>query len=54
MKSSEPTPRNAQGQCRTQETGLPWFRTWRSVYLFVLGSFVIWVALLYLLSVCYA
>ncbi len=27
-------------------TGLPWPRTWRGVYLAVLGSFVLWVALL--------
>jgi hypothetical protein len=27
-------------------TGLPWLRTWRRVYLFVLGSFALWVALL--------
>lgn len=27
-------------------TGLPWLRTWPGVYLFVMGSFVIWVALL--------
>jgi hypothetical protein len=27
-------------------TGLPWFRTWRGVYLFVFGSFLVWVVLL--------
>jgi hypothetical protein len=27
-------------------TGLPWLRTWRRVYLFVLGCFVLWVLLL--------
>jgi hypothetical protein len=26
--------------------GLPWLRTWRAVYLAVLGSFVLWVVLL--------
>jgi hypothetical protein len=26
--------------------GLPWFRTWRGVYLFVLGCFVTYVVLL--------
>ena len=25
-------------------TGLPWFHTWRGVYIFVFGSFVLWVA----------
>ena len=29
-----------------EETGLPWLGTWRGVYLFVLGSFVVWVVLL--------
>ena len=28
------------------DTGLPGFRTWRAVYAFVLGVFVLWVALL--------
>jgi hypothetical protein len=27
-------------------TGLTWLRTWPGVYLFVMGSFVTWVALL--------
>jgi hypothetical protein len=27
-------------------TGLPWPRTWRGVYLLVLGCFVMWVVLL--------
>lgn len=27
-------------------TGLPWPATWRGVYLFVLGAFVLWVILL--------
>ena len=31
-------------------TGLPGLRTWRAVYLFVLGSFVLWVGLLTLLT----
>jgi len=29
-----------------QPTGLPWFRTWRGVYWFVIGSFVVIVGLL--------
>lgn len=31
-------------------TGLPGLRSWRSVYLFVLGCFIVWVGLLTLLS----
>ena len=34
----------------TEETGLPFFRSWKSVYLFVLGSFVLWIALLVALT----
>ena len=34
----------------SEETGLPIFRSWKSVYLFVLGSFVFWVALLIALT----
>jgi len=31
-------------------TGLPGFASWRGVYAFVLGTFVLWVILLLLLS----
>jgi hypothetical protein len=31
-------------------TGLPWPRTWRGVYVFVLGVFALWIALLTLLT----
>ena len=34
----------------TERTGLPWFRTWRGVYLFVLGCFVLYVVLLTVLT----
>ena len=33
-----------------EATGLPWVRTWRGVYLLVFGSFILWVALLALLT----
>jgi hypothetical protein len=32
------------------KTGLPGLRTWRAVYLFVLGCFIVWVGLLTLLT----
>ena len=35
-------------------TGLPWFNTWRGVYVFVLVSFVIWVGLLLALTVTFS
>jgi hypothetical protein len=31
-------------------TGLPGFGTWRGVYVFVFGSFILWVALLFVLT----
>jgi hypothetical protein len=40
----EPSAREAE------DPGLPWLRTWKGVYLFVLGSFVLWVALLIVLT----
>ena len=33
-----------------EATGLPGLRTWRGVYLFVLGCFIVWVGLLTLLT----
>ena len=32
-------------------TGLPGLRTWRGVYIFVFGCFILWVALLLALTV---
>ena len=34
-----------------ETTGLPWFHSWRGVYVFVFGSFVLWVVLLVTLTV---
>jgi hypothetical protein len=40
---------------REQEaTGLPWPRTWRGVYLFVLGCFCVWLGLLIALTFFYS
>ena len=38
----------------TTNTGLPGLRTWRAVYLIVLGTFVFWVALLTLLPLVFS
>ena len=35
-------------------TSLPGLRTWRSVYLFVFGCFILWVLLLLALTVSYS
>jgi hypothetical protein len=37
-----------------ETTGLPGFRTWRGVYLFVLGVLVVWVGLLAALTRMYS
>ena len=34
----------------TEKTGLPLLRSWKAVYLVVLGSFVLWVGLLIALT----
>ena len=34
--------------------GLPGLHTWRGVYLFVLGSFILWVGLLVALTLVYS
>ncbi|HEY1716833.1 MAG TPA: hypothetical protein VGH42_00900 [Verrucomicrobiae bacterium] len=34
----------------SEETGLPFFQTWKAVYLFVLATFVFWIALLVALT----
>jgi hypothetical protein len=36
-----------------ESTGLPWPKTWKGVYLFVVGSFVLWLLLLYALTEFY-
>lgn len=33
-----------------EPTGMPWFRTWKSVYVFVLGSFLLYIVLLAIFS----
>ena len=35
-------------------TGLPCFKTWRGVYIFVLVSFIVWVGLLLALTVTFS
>jgi len=43
----EPRPEN-------EATGLPGFRTWTKVYLFVLGSFALWLGLLIALTLTFS
>ena len=50
---ADPTHPPAQ-PARDESTGLPGFRTWRRVYLFVLGCFVLWVVLLAVFSRVFA
>jgi hypothetical protein len=51
MKPFDATEPSAR---ESEETGLPFFRSWKSVYLFDLGSFVLWVALLVALTKMFA
>jgi hypothetical protein len=50
MNFGNSTNVEASSAGEAEPTGLPWFRTWRGVYLFVIGSFVVWVALLFALT----
>jgi hypothetical protein len=38
----------------TEQTGLPLFHSWKGVYLFVLATFIFWVALLVALTKIFA
>ena len=49
-RTRDDAPLDAQDEL----TGLPRFRTWRGVYWFVFGSFVLWVVLLLVLTVIYS
>jgi len=37
-----------------EDTGFPGIRTWRGMYVFVFGSFLLWVALLFALTVIFS
>jgi hypothetical protein len=40
----------AAGESCNEPPGLPWFRTWRGVYFFAFGCFVLYVVLLTVFS----
>jgi len=44
------SPVNVKSDSEDESTGLPGFRTWKGVYLFVLGCFAVWIALLVALT----
>jgi hypothetical protein len=48
MKS--PAPVKPAPEIETETPGLPLFRSWRAVYVFVLACFVLWVGLLIALT----
>ncbi len=58
MKSSAPDDSARQASRppagEAGATGLPLFRTWKGVYLFVLATFVLWMALLIVLTKLYS
>ena len=43
-------PSDASPDTKPGETGLPLLRTWRAVYVFVLATFALWIALLVALT----
>jgi hypothetical protein len=45
---------NQSPEPNDETTGLPGLRTWRAVYLVVLGVFVLWVGLLTVLTEMYS
>lgn len=47
-------PARPSSDTQEESTSLPGLRTWRHVYLFVFGSFVLWVLLLLALTVVYS
>lgn len=56
MKPSEGniTPAEVPLDGKDELTGLPGLRTWRGVYIFVFGCFILWVVLLFALTVCFS
>jgi hypothetical protein len=60
MKTSDDTagahdgPPGRAADTDDETTGLPWLRSWLRVYLFVIGCFVTWVALLLALSLVFS
>jgi hypothetical protein len=43
-------PREPAETNNSEATGLPWLHTWRGIYVFVIGCFVLWVVLLFALT----
>jgi len=56
MKPAEdnPIPVDAPPDGEDELTDLPGLRTWRGVYFFVFGCFILWVVLLLALTVLYS
>jgi hypothetical protein len=47
---SEPVPPAPVRNVEDEATGLPFLHSWQSVYAFVLGTFILWVLLLVVLT----
>jgi hypothetical protein len=56
MKPAEDNPTSVETPAdgKDEVTGLPGLRTWRGVYIFVFGCFILWVALLLALTVSFS
>jgi len=51
---NEPMPVDAPSDGEVEMTGVPGLRTWRGVYFFVFGCFILWVMLLLVLTVSFS
>ena len=51
---NEPMPFDAPPDGEDEVTGVPVLRTWRGVYLFVFGCFILWVVLLLVMTVSFS
>ena len=54
MKFDDTTVNQTPSGNQDETTGLPLLHTWRSVYLFVFGSFILWVLLLLALTMSFS
>jgi len=56
MKPAEDNPElvETSSDSKDELTGLPRLRTWRGVYVFVFGCFILWVVLLLALTVSFS
>jgi hypothetical protein len=50
----KPSPAVEPPVPESENTGFPGIRTWRGLYVFVFGSFVLWVVMLFALTMIFS